>query len=76
MITTENQALLAELGKNNHGRVLSAFLDEELRVLSEEKYDKIEKYWAREMTIDVINKLFSFLNRTNTQVDKKKTLYN
>lgn len=76
MISKENQELLEQLGKSNFGRALNALIEDELTVLSKEKYDKIEKYWAREMTEEKLNKVFSFLNRGNAQVDKKKTLYN
>lgn len=75
MISPEYQKLLNDLGKSAYGKALASFLEEELESLNKEKYDQVEKYWAREGTEEIVRRLFSFMKGSNPQGVKGKTTY-
>lgn len=71
----ERKKLLEELSKLNYGRALEDLLDEELEKLKNQRYTTLDKYLARDMAEDIINSLFTFLEKRNSHSGHKKVNY-
>lgn len=75
MILPGDTLLLEELGKNNHGRALRAYLEDELRKIDTVKgVTTLDEALAREKAVLIIEKLFAFMDVSRTP-EKKKVVY-
>lgn len=76
MINKNQQEVLEELAKLNHGKVLREFLEEEMSKIGDIKTCKTwEETQGRKIALETLERLFSFLKIKNP-VAKSKTLYN
>lgn len=72
----ERKKLLSELSKSPQGKALADFLDEELAKLDSVKgVTSLDEALGRGKAVEIIERLFSFMERRNPQVVHKGRTY-
>jgi hypothetical protein len=76
MISPETRRLLEDLGKSPYSRAIQDFLDDELANIDTVRGVKsLEESLGREIALNLVERLFSFMKRPNPQRSKNKTSY-
>lgn len=78
MISPEHKKLLEQLSSTPYGMALMAFLNEEIGMIDTVRGTKDrtkEEDIGRELALDLIDKLFSFMKAPNPQAPRNKTHY-